>query len=106
MRTTANKLFSLLRDKLVTVQRVEIEDKDTYEISTMPADQFIDDLEFFCASGIFANSTDVKYELKGTSGLEARIGYQNPYSDVCIKAELQIPGGTDTATLKSQLKIE
>lgn len=106
MRTTTSKLFSLLRDKRLTVQHVEIEDKDTDEISTVSTEQFFDDLEFFCASGIFANSTDVKYELKGALGLEARIGYQNPYSNVCIKAELQIPGGTDTATLKSQLKIE
>lgn len=106
MRTTASKLFTVLRDKRLTVQYVETEDKDTDEISTVSTEQFFDDLEFFCASGIFANSTDVKYELKSASDMEVRIGYMNPYSNVGIKAELQIPGGTDTATLKSQLKIE
>lgn len=106
MRTTASKLFTALRDKRLTVQHVETEDKDTDEISTVSTEQFFDDLEFFCASGIFANSTDVKYELKSASDMEVRIGYMNPYSNVGIKAELQIPGGTDTATLKSQLKIE
>lgn len=106
MRTTASKLFTALRDKRLTVQHVETEDKDTDEISTVSTEQFFDDLEFFCASGIFANSTDVKYELKGASGLEVRIGYMNPYSNVCIKVELQIPEDIDWTTLKSQLKIE
>lgn len=106
MRTTASKLFTALRDKRLTVQHVETENKDTDEISTVSTEQFFDDLEFFCASGIFANSTDVKYELKGASGMEVKIGYQNQYSNSCIKVTLQIPEGTDISTLKSQLKIE
>ena len=106
MRTTASKLFTALRDKRLTVQHVETEDKDTDEISTVSTEQFFDDLEFFCASGIFANSTDVKYELKSASDMEVRIGYMNPYSNVGVKATLQIPAGTDTAILRSQLKIE
>lgn len=105
MRTTASKLFSVLRDKLVTVQHVEIEDKDTYEISTMPADQFIDNLDFYNAAGILSDTTDVLYELN-SSTMEVRLGYHNPYSNVGVKATLQIPGSTDTAILRSQLKIE
>lgn len=105
MRTTASKLFTVLRDKRLTVQYVETEDKDTDEISTVSTEQFFDDLEFFCASGIFANSTDVKYELKSASDMEVRIGYMNQYSQKAIKVELEIPEDTDREILKSKLKI-
>lgn len=106
MRTTASKFLDVLRGELITVQHVQVEDKNTDEISIVPTDQFIHDLECFNGAGIFADTTDMTCEMKGASGLEVRIGYMNPYSNVGIKAELQISGGTDTATLKSQLKIE
>lgn len=106
MRTTASKLSDVLRGELITVQHVQIEDKDTDEIRTEPTDQFMHDLECFNRAGIFADTMDVTYEMKDASGLEVRIGYMNPYSNVGIKATLQIPGSTDTAILRSQLKIE
>lgn len=106
MRTTASKLLDVLRGELITVQHVQIEDKDTDEIRTEPTDQFMHDLECFNRAGIFADTMDVTYEMKGASGLKDRIGYMNQYSQKAIKVELEIPEGTDLAILKSKLKIE
>ena len=106
MRTTTSKLLDVLHGGFITVQHVQIEDKDTDEISTVPTDQFVHDLECFNGAGIFADTTDVTYEMKSVSGLEVRIGYMNQYSQKAIKVETEIPEGTDLAILKSKLKIE
>lgn len=101
--TTAGNLQRAINRNLVTVKTVKVESKDDHESGTIPAEQFMTDLDFYIESGIFADSIDFKYELRGKD-LTVYAGNMSCYCEVCITVELTVNDDVSMEDLENVLR--
>lgn len=102
--TSAANLQKAINEKLVTINEVHVTSKDSdNESKNITADQFKNDLDFYLESGIFADSLDCKYELRGTD-LTVHIGNMSNYCDSCIAVDLTVNDGATREDLERILR--
>lgn len=101
--TTASNLQKAINNNLITVKSAKIESKDDYKITTITAEQFKDDLDFYIEAGIFSDSLDFKYILYDTE-LIIFIGNMSCYCDKCITVELIVNEGVSKKDLENVIK--
>ena len=101
--TSAANLQKALNSNLVTIKLVSVESKDSHETSEIPAEQFKNDLDFYLESGIFADSLDFKYVLRGHD-LTIYAGNMSSYCNVCITVEMVINDGVDKKDLENVIR--
>lgn len=90
IRSSGKQLLQAIEDKAIVITSVTAQSKD---FQTPPqritSDDFIEDLQFYMLSGIFADGLDVMYEPTKT-GIEFSIGRMSSFFDFCIRVEGQI----------------
>lgn len=98
--TTAKNIQKAIKNHLVTVINAQTECKDTNEVQTITAEQFVTDLDFYVESGIFSDSLDFKFAVTGKEFLQIKVGYMSCYCQQCITATLKLCDGVtlDEAT--------
>lgn len=101
--TTASNIQKAINNNLITVKSAKIESKDDYKTTTITAEQFKDDLEFYVESGIFSDSLDFKYTLYDTE-LTLYIGNMSNYCDKCITVEMIVNDGVSKSGLENVIK--
>lgn len=102
--TTAKKLQGVIKDYLVTVVNAQTECKDTNEVNTITAEQFVTDLDFYVESGIFSDSLDFKFAVTGKEFLKIEVGYVSCYCQQCITATLKLNQGITMEEVTKRLK--
>lgn len=102
--TTAKNLQKAIKDHLVIVINAQTECKDTNEIHTITAEQFVIDLDFYVESGIFSDSLDFKFAVTGKEFLQIEVGYMSCYCQQCITATLKLCDGVTLDEVEKQLK--
>lgn len=88
--SSGKQLLQAIKDKVIVVTSVTAQNKDfqTPQQRITP-DKFIEDLEFYMESGIFADGLDCMYE-PTKAGIEFAIGRMSSFFDYCIRVEGQI----------------
>lgn len=102
--TTAKNLQKAIKNHLVTVVNAQTECKDTDEVQTITAEQFVTDLDFYMESGIFSDSLDFKYKITGKEFLQIQIGYMSSFCQHCITATLKLCDGITMEQVEKQLR--
>ncbi|WP_147403479.1 hypothetical protein [Roseburia intestinalis] len=102
--TTAQNLQKAIKDHLVTVVNAQTECKDTDEVQTITAEQFVTDLDFYMDSGIFSDSLDFKYKITGKEFLKIQVGYMSSFCQHCITATLKLCDGIMMEQVEKQLR--
>lgn len=102
--TTAQNLRKAIKDHLVTVVNAQTECKDTDELQTITAEQFVTDLDFYMESGIFSDSLDFKYKITGKEFLQIQVGYMSSFCQHCITATLKLCDGIMMEQVEKQLR--
>lgn len=102
--TTAQNLQKAIKDHLVTVVNAQTECKDTDEVQTIIAEQFVTDLDFYMESGIFSDSLDFKYKITGKEFLQIQVGYMSSFCQHCIIATLKVCDGVTMEQVQKQLR--
>lgn len=102
--TTAKNLQKAIKNHLVTVVNAQTECKDTNEIYTITAEQFVTDLDFYVESGIFSDSLDFKFAVTGKEFLQIQVGYMSCYCQHCIIATLKLCNGVTMEQTEKQLR--
>ncbi len=102
--TTAKNLQKAIKNNLVTVINAQTEYKDTNEVQTITAEQFMTDLDFYVESGIFSDSLDFKFSVTGKEFLQVEIGYMSCYCQRCITVTLKLCESVTLDEVKKQLK--
>lgn len=102
--TTAGNLQEAIYTYLVTVKTVKVESKEIdHDVRTITAEQFMTDLDFYMESGIFADSIDFTYELRGKD-LTVYAGNMSCYCEVCITVELTVNDDVSIDDLENTLR--
>ena len=104
MNTTAENLQKVIKNNLATVVVAQTECKDTNEVRTITAEQFITDLDFYVESGIFSDSLDFKYAVTGKEFLQIKVGYMSGYCQNGINVTLKVCEGVTLLEVTKQLK--
>ena len=102
--TTAQNLQKAIKNNLVTVVNAQTECKDTDEVQTITAEQFMTDLDFYVESGIFSDSLDFKFAVTGKDFLQIQVGYMSCYCQHCIIATLKLCDGITMEQVEKQLR--
>lgn len=102
--TTAKNLQKAIKNNLVTVVNAQTECKDTDEVQTISAEQFVTDLDFYVESGIFSDSLDFKYRITGNEFLQIEVGYMSSFCQCCITVTLRLCDGVTLDEVTKQLK--
>ncbi|RHR89462.1 hypothetical protein DWW33_04200 [Roseburia sp. AF15-21] len=102
--TTAKNLQKAIKNNLVTVVNAQTECKDTDEVQTITAEQFMTDLNFYVESGIFSDSLDFKFAVTGKDFLQIQVGYMSCYCQHCIIATLKLCDGITMEQVEKQLR--
>lgn len=102
--TTAQNLQKAIKDHLVTVVNAQTECKDTDEVQTITAEQFVTDLDFYMESGIFSDSLDFKYKITGKEFLQIQVGHMSSFCQHCITATLKLCDGIMMEQVEKQLR--
>lgn len=102
--TTAKNLQKAIKNNLVTVVNAQTECKDTDEVQTISAEQFVTDLDFYVESGIFSDSLDFKYRITGNEFLQIEVGYMSSFCQCCITVTLRLCDGVILDEATKQLK--
>ncbi|UMY98860.1 hypothetical protein H8S51_011085 [Roseburia rectibacter] len=102
--TTAKNLQKAIKNHLVTVVNAQTECKDTDEVQTITAEQFVTDLDFYMESGIFSDSLDFKYKITGKEFLQIQVGYMSSFCQHCITATLKLCDGIMMEQVEKQLR--
>ena len=102
--TTAKNLQKAIKNQLVTVVNAQTECKDTDEVITVTPEQFVNDLDFYRESGIFADSLDFKFAVTGKEFLQIQVGYMSCYCQHCIIATLKLCDGVTMEQAEKQLR--
>lgn len=102
--TTAKNLQKAIKNNLVTVVNAQTECKDTDEVQTITAEQFMTDLDFYVESGIFSDSLDFKFAVTGKDFLQIQVGYMSSFCQHCITATLKVCDGVAMEQVQKQLR--
>lgn len=90
IRSSGKQLLQAIKDKVIVVTSVTAQNKDFYtQPQRITPDKFIEGLEFYMESGIFADGLDVMFE-PTKAGIEFSIGRMSSFFDYCIRVEGQI----------------
>ena len=101
--TTAGQFYQATKDGMITrIVAVQTESKETEEITAIPPDQFIKDLEMYLDAGIFSESLDIKYQLPAPNFLQLQIGYLSPYCNK-ITADFHVAKGITMEQVRKAL---
>lgn len=102
--TTAGNLQRAINAHLVTVKTAKVESKEIdHDARTITAERFKNDLDFYMESGIFADSLDFTYELRGKD-LTINAGNMSCYCEVCITVELTVNNNVNMEDLENMLR--
>lgn len=90
-QTTTKQLNEAITNNLLKVEKAECHYKSSDRIDEMSAEQFKNDFDFLCESGIFAGFVDWHYErnLSGR-GYVVDSGAMNPYSENIVTVYLRV----------------
>lgn len=101
-RTTTAKLQKIISDNLVSVTSavVNYDDKGS---ETIPVEKFMEDLEFYANSGIFADTIDFTFEKIGEDSIHVAIGKKSSYCYDDIDVTLQLNDGVTMEAVTKQL---
>ena len=102
-QTTASKILEAINQHLVTIDGVQVKDKETSVKQELPLEQFITDLEFYLESGIFADTLDFEYKAVSTGVLQVQAGYMSSACDKCIDVKLCLCNGVDMQQVDKSL---
>lgn len=102
--TTATNLQKAINNNLVTVVLAETESKETDEYRNIPVEEFINDLDHYCKSGVFADSLDFKYYITSDNTIKVKVGFLSNYCDECIKIALKLCFGVKMEEADKQLR--
>ena len=101
--TPAGQFYQATKDGMITrIVAVQTESKETEEITAIPPDQFIKDLEMYLDAGIFSESLDIKYQLTAPNFLQLQIGYLSPYCNK-ITADFHVAKGITMEQVRKAL---
>lgn len=107
-RTTTHQINATITNKLLQVVKVEVQNKSTYQMSTMDNDTFIEALEFLAESDVFADCVGWKYEkCHGPNGEYIfETGRLNPESDYIVSVYMRMRSGVSKEELDDMLVKE
>ena len=94
-QTTASKILEAINQHLVTIDSVQVKDKETSVKRELSSEKLITDLEFYLESGIFADTLDFEYKTISTDVLQVQAGYMSSACDKCIDIKLCLCDGVD-----------
>ena len=89
-QTTATNLQQVIKNHMVAVIELQVEDKETDEVKEITAGQFCKDLDSYVDAGIFSESIDFRYGITGPLDLNVRIGQMSLYCNNCITVTLRL----------------
>lgn len=101
-RTTTAKLQKVISDNLVTIASAVV-NYDDRGAEAIPVEKFMEDLEFYANSGIFADTIDFTFEKIGEDSIHVAIGKMSSYCYDDMDVTLQLNDGVDMETVIKQL---
>lgn len=100
--TTPRKVLEAINNKKLSVIGGKVYSVEV--VRDYPPDQFIEELEFLCESGYFAEMIDIKYEV-AAGRVFLDIGRVCP-KDIYILMQLDIADGVEMQEIKDELYAE
>ena len=100
--TTPRKVLEAINNKKLFVIGGKVYSVEI--VRNYPPDQFIEELEFLCESGYFAEMVDVKYEVAAGS-VFLDIGRMCA-KDIYVLMRLDIADGVEMQEIKDELYVE
>lgn len=101
-KTTANRLLKSITDNLVTIASAVV-NYDDRGAEAIPVEKFMEDLEFYANSGIFADTIDFTFEKIGEDSIHVAIGKMSSYCYDDMDVTLQLSDGVTMETATKQL---
>ena len=102
-QTTASKILEVINQHLVTIDSIQVKDKETSVKRELSPEQLITDLEFYLESGVFADTLDFEYKAVDTGTLLVQAGYMSSACDKCIDIKMCMCDGVDMQQVDKSL---
>lgn len=104
-RTTTKRLSNAIENNLLEVIKAECRYKSSEDLDVLDVDTFVENLQFLCESGVFAEFVDWHYEnLYGKGEIIVDSGAMNPYSENIVIACLRVRDGVDVEDIDKSIK--
>ncbi len=104
--TSARNIIKAINGNMVSVTNTVLYYKGEDKSESITPEAFISDLEFFCESGIFADSIDFRYAKTNDRTILIQAGNMSPYCDCSIAVALQVNDSISMDNVETQLKGE
>ena len=103
-RTTTKQISTVITNNLLYVVKAECSYKSSNRIDEISNDTFIENLQFLCESGIFAESLGWHYELNHkTNDYILETGRYNPHSEIIIAVYMRVCNGANRESVEKEL---
>lgn len=104
-RTTTRQINTAITNNLLQVVKAECRYKSSDRIDEIGSDTFIENLQFVCESGVFADFADWHYErnLSEKDGYIFSSGSMNPYTENMITVYMRIANGACSENIEKEL---
>lgn len=104
-RTTTKQLNTAITNGLLQVTKAECSYKSSNRVDELNKETFIENLQFLCESGVFADFVDWHYE-RNISAKDEYIldsGAMNPYSENVVTVYLRVADCVDREDIERTL---
>lgn len=104
-RTTTKQLNAAITNNLLQITKAECHYKLSNRTDELSSEEFKENLDFLCESGVFADFVDWHYERnpseKGVYTVDS--GAMNPYSENIVTAYLRVCGNVNVEDIERTL---
>lgn len=106
-KTTTAQINEALTSNLLTVTKAEVYYKSSRQTNAIDAESFLEDFQFLCESGIFADCIGWYFEKDFKTGLYiAEAGRSDAYSENIVTVYLRVGEGANTEDVEKALLME
>lgn len=108
-RTMTRNLNDAITNGLLQIDKVQCRSKSSSQVDALNDGTFIENLQFLCESGVFADFVDWHYKRWLSEKGELFIvdsGAMNPYSEHVVTVYLSVCDGVNVENVERILKIE
>ena len=106
-RTTTQQLQNAITNNLLIITKAECHYKSSSRIDEISSDTFLENLQFLCEAGVFADTIGWHFEKDYRSGTYIlETGRLNPHSEIIIAVYLDVCNGISDSEISEALLFQ